>query len=82
MVYLSELQKETLLLVDNLIEEKKTYEEITNILYNKGYMYVVETKNGYTSKTLRKIYKNNEYSFVDIKKRKNGLATWETIKIS
>lgn len=82
MIWLSALQKEVLLLVDKLVEEKKTYNEITDILYEHGYMYVVETRNGYTSKTTRKIYKGQEYSFVDIKKKKNGLAYWETIRIS
>lgn len=32
MVFLSNLQKETLLLVDKMIEENKTFEEISNYL--------------------------------------------------
>lgn len=92
MIYLSDLQKETLLLVDNMIEDNKTFEEIMNYLYNNDYMFRVETKNGYTSKThfeIVKIIRNDdnttikeEYTFVDLIKRRNGLAYWETIKIS
>ena len=91
MVYLSNLQKETLLLVDKMIEENKTFDEIQNYLYNNDYIFSVETKNGYTSKTrfsIEKIIRNEdntikyENSFVDLIKRRNGLAYWETIKIS
>jgi hypothetical protein len=90
MVWLSDLQKETLLLVDKMIEEKKTFEEISDYLYNNGFMFSVETKNGYTSKTHYRIEKKIEnegkiqykYTFVDLIKRRNGLAYWETIKIS
>lgn len=94
MIYLSDLQKETLMLVDNMIEENKTFDEITDYLYNNGYVFSVETKNGYTSKTRFSIEKiihykkdNQEYTkyentFVDLIKRRNGLAYWETIKLS
>ena len=91
MIYLSNLQKETLLLVDKMIEENKTFDEIQNYLYNNDYIFSVETKNGYTSKTrfsIEKIIRNEdntikyENSFVDLIKRRNGLAYWETIKIS
>lgn len=87
MIFLNDLQKETLLLVDNLINENKSFDEIIWKLQEKNYFFKVETKNGYTSKTLYMIYKNDEngkeqYSFVDLKKRKNGLAYWETIKLS
>ena len=92
MVYLSNLQKETLLKVDEMINENKTFEEISNYLYKNDYMFRVEVKNGYASKTKFEIVKiirneedntiNYEYSFVDLIKRRNGLAYWETIKIS
>ena len=86
MIYLSDLQKETLMLVDNMINANKTFKEITDYLYNNGYIFSVETKNGYTSKTKFSIYKQEhveyEYTFVDLIKRKNGLAYWETIKLS
>lgn len=91
MIYLSNLQRETLLLVDKMIEENKTFDEIQNYLYKNDYIFSVETKNGYTSKTrfsIEKIIKNEdntikyENSFVDLIKRRNGLAYWETIKIS
>ena len=92
MVYLSNLQKETLLKVDEMINENKTFEEISNYLYKNDYTFRVEVKNGYASKTKFEIVKiirnkedntiNYEYSFVDLIKRRNGLAYWETIKIS
>lgn len=94
MIYLSDLQKETLMLVDNMIEENKTFKEITDYLYNNGYIFSQEVKNGYRSKTRFSIEKiihykkdNQEYmkyenTFVDLIKRKNGLAYWETIKLS
>ena len=92
MIYLSNLQKETLLKVDEMINENKTFEEISNYLYKNDYTFRVEVKNGYASKTKFEIVKiirneedntiNYEYSFVDLIKRRNGLAYWETIKIS
>ena len=44
--------------------------------------FIKEIKNGYMSKTQTKLYKNNENSFVTLIKRRNGLAYWETIKLS
>ena len=94
MVYLSDLQRETLLLVDKMIEENKTFDEIQNYLYDNNYIFSQEVKNGYRSKTRFSIEKiihytkdNQEYmkyenTFVDLIKRRNGLAYWETIKIS
>ncbi len=91
MVFISDLQKETLLKVDEMINENKTFEEISNYLYKNDYTFRVEVKNGYASKTkfeIVKIVRNTddtikyEYTFVDLIKRRNGLAFWETIKIS
>lgn len=91
MVFISDLQKETLLKVDEMINENKTFEEISNYLYKNDYTFRVEVKNGYASKTkfeIVKIIRNTddtikyEYTFVDLIKRRNGLAFWETIKIS
>lgn len=94
MVWLSDLQRETLLLVDKMIEENKTFDEIQNYLYDNNYIFSQEVKNGYRSKTRFSIEKivhytkdNQEYmkyenTFVDLVKRRNGLAYWETIKIS
>ena len=82
MIFVNELQKDTLLLLDDLIEKNKTHEEIQDILYNNGYDLVKEIKNGYMSKTETKLYKNGTYSFVDLIKRRNGLAYWQTIKLS
>ena len=87
MIYLSDLQRETLLLVDKMIEENKTFDEIVWKLQEEKYCFKCETKNGYTKKSLFMIYKDDEngkeeYSFVDLKRRRNGLAYWETIKIS
>lgn len=83
MVFISELQKNTLFLLDDLIDENKTHEEIKNILlYKFNYEFVKEIKNGYMSKTKTKLFKNNENSFVTLIRRRNGLADWETIKLS
>jgi len=94
MIYLSELQKETLLLVDKMIDEGKTFKEIQDYLYDNDYIFSQEIKNGYRSKTkytIEKItmedkdgqtYIHYENSYVDLIKRKNGLAYWETIRLS
>lgn len=82
MVFISQLQKETLLKVNDLINEGKTFDEIWWELQKSGYDFIVEGKNGYFSKTHTKLYKDNQYSFVELVKRRNGKATWETWKIS
>lgn len=90
MIFLNDLHKETLLLVDKLINDNKTFEEIQNYLYDNDYIFSVEAKNGYASKTHFRIEKidkykkdgKTNYTFVDLIKRKNGLAYWETVKIS
>ncbi len=83
MVWISDLQRETLLLVDKLINEGKTFNEIWWVLQEKGYHFMGERRNGYNIKTLFKLYDSNgQYSFVDLRKRRNELAYWETIKIS
>ena len=83
MVGINDLQRETLLLVDNLVNEGKTFNEIWWILQEKGYRFQGERRNGYDIKTrFRLCDSNGNYSFVDLKKRRNGLATWETYRIS
>lgn len=94
MIWLSDLQKETLLLVDDMINNNKTFNEIQDYLYNNNYIFSQEIKNGYRNKTrfsIEKIIKytkdNKEYmkyenTYVDLIKRRNGLAYWETIKLS
>ena len=87
MIYVSKLQQDTLLLVDKMINENKTHSEIWEELYKNGYSFIVESRNGYISKTKTKLYKKNdegkeEYSFVDLIKRRNGLACWETWRLS
>lgn len=83
MVFISQLQKETLTILDKLIDENKTHEEIKNILlFQFNYDFIKEIKNGYMSKTKTKLYKNNENSFITLIKKRNGLADWETIKLS
>ena len=88
MIWLSDLQKETLLLVDKMISENKTFEEISNYLYNNDYIFSVKNNSKKTFR-IEKIIRNKEdntikyeNSFVDLIKRRNGLAYWETIKIS
>ena len=61
MVFISQLQKNTLLLLDQLIDENKTHEEIVKILsYKFNYEFIKEIKNGYMSKTQTKLYKKYE----------------------
>lgn len=86
MFYISDLQRETLELVDSLINENKTHNEIIKILYDNGYELRVPTKNGYTSKTRIDLFKEDKHgemedSFVTVIKRKNGLASWETLRL-
>ena len=83
MIYINDLQRETLLLVNDLIEQGKTFNEIWWVLQEKGYRFEGERHNGYDIKT--KFYlkdKDGNGSFVWLRKRRNGLAYWETIKIS
>ena len=87
MIFLSNLQKETLLLVDDLISKNKNHDEIMEKLRKEKYEFIKEIKNGYMSKTKTSLYKRDENgklenSFVDLIKRKNGLASWETWRIS
>ena len=46
MIYLSNLQKETLLKVDELINENKTFDEICLKLQENKYYFKCETRNG------------------------------------
>lgn len=88
MVWLNNYQKETLLIVDKMIEENKTFEEISNYLYNNDYIFSVKNNSKKTFR-IEKIIRNKEdntikyeNTFVDLIKRRNGLAYWETIKLS
>lgn len=91
MIYLSDLQKETLLKIDDMIEKNKTFEEIEDWLYKNDYIFSIKVKKGYKSKTkftIEKIIRDKEKqtikfesTFVNLIKRRNGLAYWETIKI-
>ena len=91
MIYLSDLQKETLLKIDDMIEKNKTFEEIEEWLYKNDYIFSIKVKKGYKSKTkftIEKIIRDKEKqtikfesTFVNLIKRRNGLAYWETIKI-
>lgn len=91
MIYLSLLQEETLQKVDKMIQDNWKFVEIQNWLYDNGYIFSQEVKNGYRSKTrfsIEKLTKDENgythyvYTFVDLVKRRNGLAYWETYKIS
>ena len=87
MIYLSDLQRETLLLVDKMIEENKTFDEIQNYLYDNNYIFSQEVKNGYRSKTrfsIEKIihYKKDSQEYIKYENTFVDLINWETIKIS
>jgi hypothetical protein len=83
MVFINDLQRKTLLLVDSLINEGKTFNEIWWALQEEGYLFEGERRNGYDIKT-RFYLKDSQGnpSFVWLKKRRNGLAYWETIKLT
>ena len=78
MVFASELQRKTLILINDLIEKDIKHDDIMTILLQNGYDFIKEIKNGYMSKTQTKLYKNNENTYVTLIKRRNGLADFET----
>lgn len=89
MVYISKLQETTLKLVDNMINEGKTFDEITDELCKQHYSFMVEKKNGRYNKNHLLLYKmkldgnkivSEDYSFVDLV-QKRGKVTWETVKL-
>ena len=82
-MWINALQKQTLLLVNQLIDEGKSFDEIWSVLQEKGYRFEGERRNGYDIKT-RFYLKDAEGngSFVWLRKRRNGKAYWETIKLS
>ena len=89
MVYISKLQETTLKLVDNMINEGKTFDEITDELCKQHYSFMVEKKNGRYNKNHLLLYKmeldgnkivSEDYSFVDLV-QKRGKVTWETIRL-
>jgi hypothetical protein len=83
MVYINDLQRETLILLDRLIDEGENFNEVWWSLQSKGYRFQGERRNGYDIKTrFYLLDKDGKPSFVWLKKRRNGLATWETIKLS
>ena len=83
MIYLHDLQRDTLKEADNVINEGKSYEEILRYFFDLGYqLRAPHGANGQPLKSITQLYKNGVYSFVDIRKRRNGGAIWETVKIS
>lgn len=78
MIFASELQRKTLILINDLIEKDIKHDDIMIILLQNGYDFIKEIKNGYMSKTQTKLYKNNENTYVTLIKRRNGLADFET----
>lgn len=79
MVFATELQRQTLVLLNDLIEKNVKHEDIIAILIKNDYEFIKELKNGYMSKTKTKLYKNKENTFVTLIKRRNGLADFETM---
>jgi hypothetical protein len=83
MIYMHDLQRETLKEADELINGGKTYTEIIEHFFNIGYqLRAPHGANGQPLKSVTMLYKNGAYSFVDIKKKRNGGAIWETVKLS
>lgn len=83
MVFMHDLHRETLKQADALINDGKSYDEILQHFFNIGYnLRVPHGANGQPLKTIVNLYKSGVYSFVDIKKKRNGGAIWQTIKFS
>jgi hypothetical protein len=83
MYYISELQKDTLLKADKMIDEGKTFIEVEEWFFKNGYeLRVPRNPSGTLSKTVVELCKDGQYSFVDIKKKRNGDCEWQTIQIS
>jgi hypothetical protein len=83
MIYMHDLHRETLKEADELINGGKTYNEIIEHFFNIGYqLRAPHGANGQPLKSFTMLYKNGAYSFVDIKKKRNGGAIWETVKLS
>lgn len=83
MIYMHDLQRETLKEADELINGGRTYNEIIEHFFNIGYqLRAPHGANGQPLKSVTMLYKNGVYSFVDIKKKRNGGAIWETVKLS
>jgi len=78
MVFASELQRKTLILLEELIDKNIKHDDIITILLKQNYDFIKEIKNGYMSKTKTKLYKQGENSFVTLIKRRNDLADYET----
>lgn len=85
-VAISDFQVTTLKLLDNLIENNKTFSQIWDFLANKGYTFRgVRTNSGRWSKNhfdlcgYDKQRKAHGYSFVTLVRTLNGKATYETI---
>lgn len=77
-MYISELQENTLILIDDMINKEQNHDDIMLNLLKQGYDFIKEIKNGYMSKTKTKLYKNGENSFVTLIKRRNSLADYES----
>lgn len=80
MIYFSKLQEVTLKKVDDMMNKGLDYQEIYHQLSQEKYRFRVQKKNGRYNYNHLMIYKNDEYSFVDLIKRKNEV-TWETINL-
>lgn len=89
MVYVDKLQETTLKLVDNMINEGKTFDEIVAELCKQHYYFMVEKKNGRYNKNHLLLYKmqldgnkivSEDYSFVDLV-QKRGKVTWESVRL-
>ena len=81
MIYISDDQKKVLNLIDEAINRGESFEAIGRALYDAGYSLVCAQNGRYISKTSNIIYKGKQSTFVYLIKRKNGLATWSTIRI-
>lgn len=81
LVYVSELQRDTLLKVDEMCNKGMSFTDVWYALQNDGYYlkcYARNHKRGSDMPTRGMVYKDGEFSLVTIINGKDGKCSWET----
>ena len=83
MIFMHDLHRDTLKKADQAINAGRDYMQVLNYFFDMGYqLRAPQGANGRPLKARTMLYKGGVYSFVDIRKTRNGGAIWETVKIS
>lgn len=85
MIYINDLQKNTLLLVDDMINKNKDFEYIARKLAENNYSLKINGKNInrlyiYKMEKRGNTILNEIYTFVNLVKKKNCVI-WETVNL-